>query len=266
MTHAPGKADKSRVQRPAGQTLASRDEPLSGIIDRTLNYGRPLIRRFLATAARGQRFRTVLDIGAGQGTDLMLARAVDSAAELHAIEVFPPNQEDLRRKGVTVHGLNLEHERFPLARESVDVVIANQVLEHVKEIFWIFHEVTRVLRVGGSLIIGVPNLASLHNRALLLCGRQPTCLQNHSAHVRGYTSRDLVKFLEVCFPGGYRLVQFGGSNFYPFPAILATPLARAFPNLAWGIFLRLEKQRAYERGFLSHPIKSELETNFYVGE
>ncbi len=241
-----------------------RVEPLSQVIDRTLNYGRPLVHRFLAAAHR-QPFRTVLDIGAGQGTDLMLARAVDSAAQLHAIEVFPPNQMELQRKGVIVHALNLEHDCFPFPSGSVDVVIANQVLEHVKEIFWIFHEVTRVLRVGGSVIIGVPNLASLHNRLLLMCGLQPTCLQNHSAHLRGYTKSDLLKFLELCFPGGYRLMQFGGSNFYPFPASVATPLARAFPNLAWGIFLRFEKQRAYEREFLNHPAQGELETNFYVG-
>ncbi len=251
-------------QLPPAGSPRSGDQPLSRIIDRTLNYGRPLIRRFLASAHR-QAFRTVLDIGAGQGADLMLARAVDSAAELHAVEVFPPNQAELQRKGVVVHALNLEHDRFPFSNGSVDVVVANQVLEHVKEIFWIFHEVTRVLRVGGSVIIGVPNLASLHNRLLLMCGLQPTCLQNHSAHVRGYTKGDLLKFLELCFPGGYRLMQFGGSNFYPFPARVATPLARAFPNLAWGIFLRFEKLRVYEREFLNHPTAGELETNFYVG-
>ena len=53
-------------------------------------------------------------------------------------------------------------------------MIANQILEHTKEVFWIWHEIARVLAPQGQLILGVPNLASAHNRLLLLLGRQPT--------------------------------------------------------------------------------------------
>jgi hypothetical protein len=145
------------------------------------------------------------------------------------------------------------------------VVIANQILEHVKELFWIFHEATRVLRVGGHLIVGVPNLASLHNRVLLAVGKQPTCIQNHSAHVRAFTRSDLLKFLETCFSGGFRLTKFGGSNFYPFPPFIAKPLASLLPHMAWGIFLMLRKERAYSSEFIAHPIAHQLESNFYLG-
>jgi hypothetical protein len=115
------------------------------------------------------------------------------------------------------------------------------------------------------LIIGVPNLASLHNRLLLLLGKQPTPIQTNSAHIRGFTKGDILKFVDSCFPGGYELKAFGGSNFYPFPPMIARPLARFFPTMAWGIFLLLEKQRDYQREFLEYPIAQRLETNFYVG-
>ena len=109
--------------------------------------------------------------------------------------------------------MNLELDPLPFEDESIDVVMTNQVLEHVKEIFWILHQASRVLRVGGSMVIGVPNLASFHNRLLLLFGKQPTVIQNHSAHLRGYTRHDILRMFEMIFPGGYRLEDFGARIF-----------------------------------------------------
>jgi SAM-dependent methyltransferase len=231
------------------------------MIDRSLNYGRHHIKRFLRNAGE---MRTVLDLGAGHGDDLMLARDVAPASVLHAVEVYPPYADELETKGITVHALNIERDVLPFPDGSVDVVIMNQILEHVKEVFWIGHEITRVLTVGGSLIIGVPNLAAFHNRLLLLAGKQPTPLKNYSAHVRGWSKDDFSVFFAECF-SGYTLRDFGGANFYPFPPVLARPLAAIFPNLAWGIFMRWEKTRPYEREFLDYPVNRQLETNFFVG-
>ncbi len=243
----------------------SQHEPLDTVIDRSLNYGRHLIGAFLGTANQ-QPMKVVLDIGAGWGNDLLLAREQNASCQLHAIEVHPECQRSLQHKGVIVHPLNIERDVFPFPDGSVDVVIANQIFEHLKEIFWVLHEATRVLRVGGHMIIGVPNLASLHNRILLALGRQPTCIQNHSAHVRGYTKHDLLTLLRTCFLDGYTLQAFGGSNFYPFPPFIAKRMASLFPNMAWGIFLMIRKERAYTKEFLTHPVERQLETNFFLGQ
>jgi len=198
-------------------------------IDRSLNYGRHRIRDYLAHAGK---FRTALDIGAGHGNDHLLARAVIPSADIHAVEVYPAYTADLAQKGIHVHSLNIEKDRLSFPDGSIDVIIANQILENVQELFLIFHEISRTLPIGSKLILGVSNLAALHNRILLAVGRQPSHLKNSSAHIRGYTKHDLIRFLEICFPGGYRLERYGGSNFYPFPSVLAKPLARMFPNLA----------------------------------
>lgn len=243
----------------------AQQEPLNSIIDRSLNYGRHLIDRFLASIPISES-KVILDLGAGGGDDLLLARKHNPSAELHAVEVYKEYQENLRKKGIIVHPLNIERNSFPFDRELVDVVIANQILEHTKEIFWILHEVSRVLRVGGRLIIGVPNLASFHNRILLAIGKQPTSIQNFSAHVRGYTKHDMLRLFSLAFPDGYALKDFGGSNFYPFPSAIAKPLASVLPTMAWGIFFKFQKMRRYNREFLDYPIMNRLETNFYVGE
>ena len=232
------------------------------MIDRRLNYGRNHIARFLRQVAP---FESVVDLGAGDGEDLALAEEVCPAAERFAVEAYAPNVEKLKVHN-KVFALDLEKDPLPFADETIGVVLCNQVLEHVKEIFWIFHQVSRALRVGGHLVIGVPNLASYHNRFLLLCGRQPTVIQNHSAHVRGYTKHDVLRMFEMVFPGGYELRGFGGANFYPLPPFLARPMARLLPNGAWGIFLLLEKKRHYAEEFLAYPVVKGLETNFYVAD
>ena len=108
-------------------------------------------------------------------------------------------------------------------------------------------------------------IASLHNRLLLLLGRQPTSIQLASAHIRGFTKPDLLNFVNVCWPAGYKLVEWGGSNYYPFPPILAKPLAHLFPSMSWVIFLFFEKVKVYHDEFIKFPEKENLETNFYAG-
>lgn len=232
------------------------------MVDRSLNYGRHLVERFLREA---RPFTSVLDLGAGSGDDLQIARRIEPSAALHAIEFEPHNVDCLRRQGVGVHQIDLERQELSFAEGSLDVVIANQLFEHLKELFFVCHQVTRCLKVGGRLIVGVPNLASLHNRLLLLAGRQPTSLKNNSAHIRGFTRGDLVRFMESCFPGGYRLAGWGGSNFYPFPPAVARPLAQLFPSLAWGMFLAFEKTCPYNGEFMEYLATNPLATNFFLG-
>lgn len=232
------------------------------MIDRVLNYGRHLVERYLELSLP---YQSVLDLGAGVGDDLMLAKRVNPHATLYAIEVYTEYALKLMRKDIAVHSTNIENELLPFKDESINVIIANQVLEHTKEIFWIFHEISRVLTVGGKIIIGVPNLASLHNRLLLMLGFQPTSIKINSAHIRGFTKKDFLNFLQCCFPGGYQLKAFGGSNFYPFPPVIAMPLARLFPTMAWGIFFVFEKQQPYKNQFIDFPVTQKFETNFYVG-
>ncbi len=235
---------------------------LRSIIDRELNYGRDVVSSFLRKA---RPFSSVLDIGAGRGHDLLAARTIEPHAALYAIECHGPNVAHLRSAEVCTYSINIEREEIPLSAGSVDVVISNQTFEHLKEVFWALHEASRVLKVGGHLLIGVPNLASLHNRLLLAVGLQPTSIQNKSAHIRGYTRRDFANLLG-CFPRGYQLRTWRGSNFYPLPGMLARPAARLFPSMAWAVFMLFRKTRPYDREFLDYPITAELETNFFLGD
>jgi ubiquinone/menaquinone biosynthesis C-methylase UbiE len=60
------------------------------------------------------------------------------------VESWPPYVEELKSLGVSVFALHIERDALPFEDGSVDIVIANQILEHTKEFFRIFHQVSRV--------------------------------------------------------------------------------------------------------------------------
>jgi ubiquinone/menaquinone biosynthesis C-methylase UbiE len=85
-------------------------------------------------------------------------------------------------------------ESIPLANESVDMVVAGEILEHITETRRFLHEIRRVLHDQGILILSVPNAVSLKYRIAFLAGRIPalaakadyTYLQDNPAYLRGH--------------------------------------------------------------------------------
>ena len=229
------------------------------VVDGLETYGVSVIPRYFQKL---HGVSTVLDLGAGSGRDLGFAREAFPDAALHAVECRAQHIAGFAAKGIAAHSLNIEADALPFADASVDLIIANQILEHTKELFWIFHEMTRVLKVGGHLAIGVPNVASLHNRIGLLFGKHPTQAKACSAHVRCFSKNDFLLFLQEAFPSGYALESFDGSQFYPFPRVLARPLAKALPSMAFSIFFLLRKAKEYDRSFLDYPVLAALATNY----
>jgi len=119
----------------------------------------------------------------------------------------------------------------------MDLIVANQIIEHTKEIFWIFSEIVRVLKPGGACIVGVPNLASFHNRIALLLGMQPTTIELLGPHVRGITAPSFKNF--ITYGNYFQVSATTGANFYPFPSPMGTYLAKTFPALSVCLFFIL---------------------------
>src|SRR6185369_10631714 len=62
---------------------------------------------------------------------------------------------------------------IPLADESVDIVHAAEVIEHLVNPDLLLTEAARVLRPGGHAVITTPNLHAWYNRVIFLAGIQP---------------------------------------------------------------------------------------------
>lgn len=236
---------------------------LGGLIDHRETFGPHVVEDFVRSLVG---LDVVVDLGAGSGRDLAMVRRFHPQATLIAVEAGNENAKNLAGKAGRVYLSNIERDSLPLADGEADLIIANQVLEHTKEIFWIFHEVSRSLKVGGHFLFGVPNICSLHNRFLLLIGKQPTQHKICSAHVRPFSKNDTLAFLNACFPGGYELAKFRGAQFYPFPPRLSRLLADILPTFAFSIFFMIRKTKEYHSEFAEYPSRAELETNFWTGE
>jgi SAM-dependent methyltransferase len=206
----------------------------------------------------------VLAIGCGVGSDLIGVKRLLAPREcvLHGIDVYEPSIEKARAAGIAVQVVDVEREPLPFGDSSLDYVIANQVLEHIKEIFWTVSEVQRTLRPDGLFCIGVPNLASFHNRVLLALGHQPTSIQVVGPHVRGFTLQALQRFVET--GGFFEIRSVAGTNFYPLPPWAATRAARLWRTGAVSLFLLA--RRTHKTGTFLDAIDATMaETNFYSG-
>lgn len=236
---------------------------LARFTDQRETYGPHVVEQLVRNLTEVQ---VVVDLGAGSGRDLEIVRRIHPRAKLIAVEGGTEYAQTLAGKADEIHVANIERDNLPLADGQADLIMANQVLEHTKEIFWIFHEVSRSLKLGGHFLFGVPNICSLHNRFLLLVGKQPTQHKVCSAHVRPFSKDDTLAFLNACFPGGYRLAEFRGAQFYPFPGRLSRLLANAFPTFAFTIFFMIQKIADYHGEFATYPGRAQLETNFWTGQ
>ena len=102
---------------------------------------------------------TVLDLGCGAGTDLLIAaQMIGSDGRAIGIDITPSMVDRTRQSAAQMGLTNVEvHqgpiERLPLPDESVDVVISNGVIDLVPDKDAVFSEIKRVLKPGGRVQI-----------------------------------------------------------------------------------------------------------------
>jgi SAM-dependent methyltransferase len=100
---------------------------------------------------------TVLDLGCGAGTDLLIAAQMTGpAGRAIGIDMTASMLERARASARAMGLSNVElHESLieslPLEDESVDVVISNGVIDLIPDKDPVFAEIDRVLRPGGRL-------------------------------------------------------------------------------------------------------------------
>ncbi len=137
-------------------------------------------RALLAGQLRGLRPGLALDVGAAGGGNTRVLRAAGWQAA--ALEYGMEGAEVAAGRGLVT--LRADATALPIRSESLDLVVAFDVLEHIIDDDRAVAEVSRTLRPGGRFLVAVPcdpRLWSAHDEAV--------------GHVRRYTRATLTALL-----------------------------------------------------------------------
>jgi SAM-dependent methyltransferase len=107
-----------------------------------------IILGFVKAAGSSDR-GSVLDIGCGSG------RIIQDLPDAVGMDILLPKLRFLRDRHR--HLVQATVFVLPFLTERFDVVICSEVIEHIPDHPQIFQELTRVLRPGGTLILGTPD-------------------------------------------------------------------------------------------------------------
>jgi SAM-dependent methyltransferase len=194
-----------------------------------------LIERRLGGLPSGR----ILDLGCGHGSNSRVL--FGGRQDLDVIGL------DVSAKAVAGYlevrpGLVGDAEHLPFASDSFDLVVSDDVVEHLVDTDGYAREIHRVLKPGGHLALSTPNLAAWFNRISLLMGVQPAYSEvsfekvfgrpgsDIVGHLRLFTCKSVVQFLEY---HGFEVLEVRSAPFgaLPTPARQIDKVAAKLPKL-----------------------------------
>ena len=98
---------------------------------------------------------TMLDLGCGSGA--FLAEMRNLGWKVHGVELDARAAETGRLAGIDIFGGTIDAARYPPA--SFDYIRSNHSFEHLHNPREVLHEIRRIVKPSGRLLIGVPNVA-----------------------------------------------------------------------------------------------------------
>jgi len=134
-----------------------------------------LFRRYV-----GGPGRRVLDLGCRDGA---LTQAYAEGNDVLGVDADREALAEAAKHGIGTHWADLD-QPLELPDESFDVVVAGELLEHLRDPRRLVAEVRRVLRPGGTFVASVPNAYRLKGRLLFLFGRPP---ENDPTHLQMFS-------------------------------------------------------------------------------
>lgn len=182
---------------------------------------------------------SMIDLGCGTGELTAKVAAALEAGSTTVVEVYEPHALEARARGFDVVDADLNG-ALPFDSDVFDLVMSNQVFEHLYDTETFVSECARITRPGGLVIVATENAASWHNVAALVLGWQAFSLTNVSNRVAGignplaihrggegwvfpmqhhrvFSLRGLKELGEV---NGLTHVASHGAGYHPLPAIV----------------------------------------------
>jgi SAM-dependent methyltransferase len=132
--------------------------------------------------------RRVLDLGCRYGA---LTRAYVEGNDVVGVDVDREALAEAAKLGIQTRWADVD-EPLPFDDAAFDVVVAGELLEHVRDPQRLIAEVARVLRPAGTFVGSVPNAFRLKNRLRFLLGRKP---EDDPTHLHMFSPDDVRSIL-----------------------------------------------------------------------
>jgi 2-polyprenyl-3-methyl-5-hydroxy-6-metoxy-1,4-benzoquinol methylase len=186
------------------------------------------------------RFKAGRFLDVGCATGRLLAALRERGWQVAGVEVCVPSAEFARReRGLSIHTVPLE--QAEISEESVAVVHASHLIEHLSDPGRFVAQARRILQPGGELILTTPNSDGLQAR---LFGEQWRSLIPD--HVYLFSRSTLRQLLERHGFAVQRVKTWGGLARGLAPAPIKSIFDRAAKTLSFGdvMVMRARKQSA----------------------
>jgi len=163
---------------------------------------RPEMQAFLPAGSLGR----TLEIGCAGGN----FSAALNATERWGVEPFPDAAAAARAKGINALTGIYSDVEAQLPAGHFDLIVANDVIEHMPDHEAFLRAVKAKLAPGGRILISVPNIRHLPTLFDLVVRRDwryaPDGVLDHT-HLRFFTRKSLTRCMDEC---GYEIEAFAG--------------------------------------------------------
>ncbi len=188
--------------------------------------------------------KNILDVGCYDGTFLSLVKNKNN--NFFGIEASEWGIEEARGKGIEINQYFFDDKtKLPYEDNFFNIVVAGEIIEHIYDTDFFLDEISRILKLGGKLLISTPNLASLGRRFFLIFGINPIIElspnePDSSGHIRYFTFKTLKNLLEK---HKFEMIasQSDCVNFSKNGKIKSAFLAKIYPTLGASIICYAKK-------------------------
>lgn len=183
--------------------------------------------------------KRILELGCGEGS---LLEPFCANNECHGVDISSKQLKRAEVKGYRIYKQDLEMERLQFMDEYFDMLVFNEVIEHIVNTEHFLNEINRVLRKQGTLLISFPNVNQPISWLITVFRDLPPmyCARAYSPHMRDFTLKFMKALLKI---KGFDALRIEGTYVYPFKNKLSQFFARRIPRLGEKIIIVAEKKR-----------------------
>lgn len=188
--------------------------------------------RLISELVREFPHAEIIEIGARNCEMLEFIRNnVEGIEKAIAVDISEESLVNCSDIGFETLRADLNTDSLPYKKDTFDIAIATEIIEHLHHPYRIIGELRRVLKENGRLLVTVPNVARLRNRIGLLFGKDPTPVESPGiadVHIREFSLASISRLLEY---NGFEVEQ---QSYIRFPGgnPLAILLKQIFPQLS----------------------------------